>query len=173
MGTYRVELWLRLATTEIGQGPRRIAKHAELGCRLAMSKQGLQSASSQYMVTTLRRVTGDVSKSPHGLFGDIGVPGAEQLHEDLDSSMIHDSLGVATGAGSDVGQGPGCLKLQLGMIVECQEVDQARNNAGVDDLLNGRIALYFVQTDRALERLKNESTLHAYTHRWKEASGTP
>jgi hypothetical protein len=48
---------------------------------------------------------------------------------------------VIRSTGGYVGEGPGGLKLQLRKICSLKELDKARDDALLDDLLNGRVTL--------------------------------
>lgn len=65
---------------------------------------------------------------------------AQELDEDGDGASLDDDLGLLCRAGGDVGECPRGLELD-----ECvggpEELDEAAHDAGLDDLLNGRVAL--------------------------------
>ena len=89
-----VEIRLRLTATEVRQRPGGITKHSDLRIGRAQSEERLQRLLRQNLIAALRRVTCDVSKSPHGLLLDVIILRLEQLHKHWDRTVLDDSLRV-------------------------------------------------------------------------------
>lgn len=83
-------------------------------------------------------VTADVSDGPYGLLDDARVVGFEEFDEEGDASFINDALALNGGSGGDVGEGPGSLELQLGVLLLFYVLDHAGDETCVDDCLDGR-----------------------------------
>lgn len=58
-------------------------------------------------------VTGDIAQSPNGLFADIENGGREQPDELRDGVGVDDHLGVVSGSGSNIRQGPRGFELKI------------------------------------------------------------
>ncbi|KAI6766284.1 hypothetical protein HG530_007354 [Fusarium avenaceum] len=129
-----------LATAEVAKSPGSIAKHAQLTAIAEKVKKRLKGATAEDIVTTVRAVTSNVTKSPDGLFPDIGLRASKELNEDGNSASLDDDLGLCGGARSNVGQSPSSLELNQG-VRGSQELDEAANNTGLDHLLNRRVTL--------------------------------
>ena len=129
-----------LATAEVAKGPGGIPEHAELSAVTKEADKRGEGALGEYIISAVRAVTGNVTKSPNGLLPDIRLGTAEQLDKDGDSAGLDDDLGLLCGAGGDVGKGPGSLELHQG-VGRAEELDKAADNTGLDDTLDGRVAL--------------------------------
>lgn len=141
MATYRNPVGLgSLATAEVAESPGGIAEHAELATIADQLQKRAESTGSEDVVTALWAVTGNVTKSPHGLLADIGLGTAQELDENRDSASFNDNLGLLGRTGGNVGQGPRSLKLDEG-VGRAEELDEAGDDAGLDDLLNGGVPL--------------------------------
>jgi hypothetical protein len=78
------------------------------------------------------------------LLTDIGLGAVEKLDKDGDGTGLDDDLGLSGRAGGNVGESPGGLELDEGMG-RAQELDEAAHDAGLDDLLDRRVALFAEQ----------------------------
>lgn len=139
--TYRVPIGLRrLATAEVAESPRGIAKHAQLPAIVDQVEKGTEGTGVQHEVTALRAVTSNVTESPDGLLTDIGLGAAQKLAEDRHSTSFDDHLSLLGRSGGNVGQSPGGFELNQS-VRGPEELDEAADNAGLDDALDGRVAL--------------------------------
>lgn len=139
--TYGVPVGLRgLATAEVAQGPGGVSEHAKLSAVAKEVEQRLQSTTAEDIVTAVRAITGNVTKSPNSLLTDIGLGAGEKLDKDGDSTGLNNNLGLGSRAGGDVGQGPSSLELDKG-VRGSKELDESADDTGLDDLLNGRVSL--------------------------------
>lgn len=134
-----IRLW-GLSTAEVAQSPCSVAEHAKLAAVAEKVKEGLESATAEDIVTAVRAITGDVTKSPDGLFPNVRLRASKQLDKDRDSAGLNDDLGLGGGAGGNVGQGPSSLELNKG-VRGSQELDKAANDTGLDDLLDRGVTL--------------------------------
>src|SRR3989344_1100674 len=75
------------------------------------------------------------------LLTDIVVVGREETDKDGDGALLDDDPGLLRGARGDVGKGPGGFELELRVVVVREELDEAGNDSGGDDLLDGGVAL--------------------------------
>lgn len=100
-----------LATAEVAESPGSVPKHAELPAVAEEADKRSESALSEDVVSAVRAVTSNVTKSPNGLLPDIGLGAAEKLDENRDGTGLDDDLSLLCGAGSNVGEGPGGLEL--------------------------------------------------------------
>ena len=140
-GLDHIEVGLGLATAEVGQGPGGIAKHGQFGVLVKLLKEGLHGPGLKDEVTAGRAVTGDVAEGPNGLFPNVVVGRHEKTDEDGDSTDLNDDLGMIGRAGCNVGKGPGGLELKRRAVVPLEELDEAGDDAGINDLLDGRVLL--------------------------------
>ena len=85
--------------------------------------------------------TCNVPQGPDGLFTDVGVGGGHQADEGRDGAPIHHSCRLLRASRRDVGERPGRLKLDGGAIRQCQEGHKARDEASLDDAVDGRVLL--------------------------------
>jgi hypothetical protein len=136
-----LELGLRLPAAEVGERPRGVAQHRHLGAVAQLRQQRRQRGGAQHQVAAARRVAGNVAQSPDGLLADVIVGGTQQRDEDGDSAGVDHDLGVVRGARGDIRQRPRGLKLQLRDLAALQELNEARDHALRDHLLNRRVAL--------------------------------
>lgn len=133
------EIGLRLAAAKVGQRPRGVAEHGELGILVQLVEQRVHRPGLQDEVAAGRGIAGDVPQRPHGLLAHVVVGAHEESHEDRDGAHFHDDLGVLRRARRDVGQAPRRLELQRGVVVALEEFDEARDDAGVNDGLDRRV----------------------------------
>ena len=140
--TYSVPVRLGgLATAEVAQSPGGVTEHAKLAAVTKKGDQGLESAAREDKVSALRAVTSNVTKGPDGLLAHIGLGALKQLDKDGHGASVNNDLCLLSGTRGDVGQGPGSLELHQG-VGRAEEFDETANDAGIDDLLNRRVALF-------------------------------
>jgi hypothetical protein len=72
------------------------------------------------------------------LLTDVVVGGHEELDEHGHCADLDDHRSVVAGAGGDVGEGPGGLELQLGIVGALEKLHEPGHHAGPDDLVDGR-----------------------------------
>lgn len=82
------------------------------------------------------------TNATHRLLADVVVGAHQQAHKDRDGSLLDHHAGVVAGAASDVGQRPGGLELQRRVVISLEELDELRHNAGVNHVLDRRVALW-------------------------------
>jgi hypothetical protein len=129
-----------LATAEVAKSPSSIAEHAQLTAIAEKVKKRLKGATAKDIVTAVRAVTSNVTKSPDSLFPNIGLGASKELNEDGNSASLNNDLGLCGGARGNVGQSPSSLELNQG-VRGSQELDETANNTGLDDLLNRGVTL--------------------------------
>mmetsp|Transcript_10968 Transcript_10968/g.33402 ORF Transcript_10968/g.33402 Transcript_10968/m.33402 type:complete len:597 (+) Transcript_10968:94-1884(+) len=138
---HEVEIGRRLAAAQVGQRPGRVAQHAQTRVVRQLLEQRLQRARADDEVAARRRVAGDVPQRPHGLLAHFVVRRREQLHEDGHGAALDDHVRVVRRARGDVRQRPGRLELQVRVVAAPQELHKLGHHAGVDHVLDGRVAL--------------------------------
>ena len=72
----------------------------------------------------LRRVPGDVAEGPDGLLLHVLLLRQQQVHEDGHGARVDDLPGLEAGARGDVGERPGRLELQHGVVRGPQELHE-------------------------------------------------
>lgn len=130
-----------LATTEVAQGPSGIAEHAQLAAITQEGEEGLQRTARQNVVAARGAVTSNVSEGPHSLLSNIGLVATQQLNEDRNCTGLDNDLGLLSGTRRDVGKSPSSLELHKGMG-RSEELDEAADDASLDNLLDWRVALF-------------------------------
>lgn len=151
--TNRVPVGLRsLATTEVTESPGSIPEHAKLTAITKEGQQRTQSTAAQNVITALRAIASNVAESPNSLFTHVRLGATEKLDEDGNSTSFNDNLGLSGRARSNVGKGPSGLELNQG-VGGAEKLDKATNDAGLDNLLNRRVALLAKQLSELGGRL--------------------
>lgn len=79
--------------------------------------------------------------STYRLLADVVVRAHEQADEDGHGALLDHHPGVLARAARDVGQRPRGLELQGGVVIALQELHELRHHAGIDDVLDRRVAL--------------------------------
>ena len=95
----------------------------------------------QDKVSALRAVTSNVTKGPDSLLANIRLGALEQLDKDGDGTGVDNDLCLLSGARGNVGQSPGSLELDQG-VRRAEKLYETADDVGLDDLLNGRVALF-------------------------------
>ncbi len=169
-GAHAVEVRLGLAAAKVGQGPGGVAQHGHFGLALELHEQRLHGARVEHQVAAGRGVAGDVAQGPHGLLPHVVVGAHEESDEGGHGAVLDDHLGVLGRPGCDVGEGPGGLELQRGRVVPLQELNEARDHARVDDLLDGRVLLEREQAAelRRVLRLHGRVVAHDARHHLRQ-----
>lgn len=75
------------------------------------------------------------------MLADVVVRAHEQADEDGHGALLDHYPGVFARAAGDVRQRPRGLELQSGVVIALQELDELRDHARVDDVLDRRVAL--------------------------------
>lgn len=138
---HHCKIGLRLAPTEVGEGPRGVAHHADLDLLLQLLQQRLQRAGVEHHVAALGRVPCNVAQRPHSLLSNVVMRRPQQVHEYGHGSMVHHHTGMLAGARGYVGQRPGCFKLQLPIVLLLEKLHKAGDDPMPDDLLDWRVLL--------------------------------
>mmetsp|Transcript_5742 Transcript_5742/g.11447 ORF Transcript_5742/g.11447 Transcript_5742/m.11447 type:complete len:512 (-) Transcript_5742:106-1641(-) len=136
---YHFKVGLRFATAKVGKSPRRVPKHGKFAVLLQLMQEWGHGTGLQHQITAGRRVTGNVSQGPDGLFADVVVGARQETDKNRDGTNFNDNLGMFRGSTGNVGQSPSRLELQGRVIFALQKFDKARHHTRVNDLLNRRI----------------------------------
>ena len=136
-----LKLGLRLAAAKVGEGPRGVAEHGELGVLVELLQERMKRVLREHEIAALGGVARDVAEGPHRLLADVVGGRSEELDEDGDRSRIDDDAGVLGGSGRDVGERPRSLELELGERLALEKLDKVGHHASLDDLLDGGRAL--------------------------------
>ena len=136
-----LKLGLRLAAAKVGEGPRGVAEHGELGVLVELLQERVKRVLREHEIAALGGVASDVAEGPHRLLADVVGGRSEELDEDGDRSRIDDDAGVLGGSGRDVGERPRSLELELGERLALEKLDKVGHHASLDDLLDGGRAL--------------------------------
>jgi hypothetical protein len=158
--THMLPVRLRvLAPAEVGEGPGRIAEHAELVVLVEKREQRSERALGEDVIAALWAVAGDVAERPDRLFADIEDRIREEFDEYGHGAGIDDDLGVLRCTRGDVGERPSRFELSTSMkqalyegaifiahldhgVRTAEELDEALDNAAFDDLLDRGIAFF-------------------------------
>jgi hypothetical protein len=95
---------------------------------------------------------GEGERNHHNLLAHIVVGRVEQLNKHRDCTLLDAHVGVLRCARRNVGERPSGLKLQCRALPLGEELDKAGDNAPVDHVLDGRIALCW-RRERERERV--------------------
>ena len=89
MDTYElpVGLWL-FTSAEVAESPCSVAKHAKFVMLIEESKQRAQCSGTNDIVATLRTISSDVAKCPHGLLANIKDGGRKEINKLGDSTSF-------------------------------------------------------------------------------------
>merc|ERR1719253_1016201 len=82
LGPDALEVRLGLAPAEVGQGPRGVPEHGELGPLVELGQEGGHGPRGQDEVPAGGGVARDVPQGPHGLLADVVVGAEEEPDED-------------------------------------------------------------------------------------------
>mmetsp|Transcript_10511 Transcript_10511/g.23775 ORF Transcript_10511/g.23775 Transcript_10511/m.23775 type:complete len:359 (+) Transcript_10511:686-1762(+) len=132
----------RLAAAEIGERPAGVARHGDLLRGHQDMHHGVKAAALQHEVAEVRRVSRDVAQCPDSLLPHVVAGRRQQLHKDRQGTLFHDHAGLVGIARSNVGEHPGGLELEIRSGNLLQELHESRHDAGIDDLLDGRVLLH-------------------------------
>ena len=108
-----VELRLGLAAAEVGQRPRRVPEHRELGLGVELLEEGVQSVLRQHHVAALRRVARDVAERPHRLLADVVAGRAEEEVTKMGTAPLSMTTRVFSGVPDAMFVSASRLKLKL------------------------------------------------------------
>jgi hypothetical protein len=157
--TYGVPIRLgSLATAEVAQRPGCIAKHAKLAAVTKQSQQGLERTAAEDIVAALGAIASDITERPDRLFTNVRLRALQELNEDRHGTSLDDDLSLGRTARSNVGQGPSSLELDQSMWGS-EKFNESANNTGLDDLLDGGIALLGKQLSELRRSLNLEVDL--------------
>ena len=120
---YHVQIGLRLATTKVGESPDNVAKESRAGRLGNVEENALHGARLKDGVAKGRRVAGNITKAPGALFTDIGITGSKLSDEVGNGTGIGNGNGAVGIRGSDVGESPGSLELDFGLVT-CKETNE-------------------------------------------------
>jgi hypothetical protein len=79
-------------------------------------------------ISTIRRISGNISDRPNGLFLNVFGRRREKLDENRDGTGVDDHPRLSGGSAGDVGQGPGGLELQRCVVGRAEELDETRHD---------------------------------------------
>lgn len=151
---HHVQIWLRLATAQVGKSPNDVAEESRAGRLGNVEKNALHGTRLKHGVAKSGRVAGNVAKAPGALLTDVGITGSKLSDEVGDGAGIGNGNGAVRIGGSDVGQSPGSLELDFG-IVTCEETDEVGQGAALDHILAGRVALHGKQSTEGTDALED------------------
>jgi len=112
--TYQLPIWLgALAAAEVGKRPSRVPLHAKLVILAQKGQKGPQGTLLENVIPANWTVTSDITQSPNSLFTDIENGGREQPDKLWDGVGVDNHLGMVSGSGGNVRQGPRGFKLEM------------------------------------------------------------
>mmetsp|Transcript_29319 Transcript_29319/g.62346 ORF Transcript_29319/g.62346 Transcript_29319/m.62346 type:complete len:378 (+) Transcript_29319:679-1812(+) len=155
----------RLAAAEVGERPGRIPHH---GCLLRLAEDRhdrVEAPALEHEVTEVRRVAGNVPKSPDRLLAHVVVGRLEQLHKDGQGAVFHDDACLFCRARGDVREYPRRFELQVGAGDLLEKDHEARHHSGTDHLLDGGILLDAQELPELLRRVELRLRIVRHQHR--------
>lgn len=108
---YQFPSRLRLASAQVGQSPGGVSEHGELRRLDEVVEEWFHDAMVQHVVTAARRVSSDVTESPHGLLANVVRRRGQEFLEDGDGTSFNDNLGLIGRTRGNVGKSPSSFKL--------------------------------------------------------------
>ena len=122
--------WRVLVTTKVHHHPGDIPQEADGNLGVDECEKGLDDSQLYDVVPEVRSVPDDVAEGPDCLLAHVLVWGVEQLQEERDGPGVDHGLGLLAGAAGDVGEGPGGLELEGGLVRAGQTAHQHWQDAG-------------------------------------------
>lgn len=127
--------------TQIDDYPGDVAQKGDGNIWIDEAEQRLDHTEIDDIIPEHGTIPDDVTQRPHGLLADVLVRRGQELQKQRHGVGLHHGLRLRRRSGGDVGQRPRGLELQRRIFRAAQTADQDGQDAGVDEGVDGRIAV--------------------------------
>lgn len=125
-----------VTSAEIAHDPGRQEHPRPTRTRFVNLYHPRQYSQLEQGIPVLHTVTGNIADGPHGMIDYLGISIINESPKELNATPLDHNLTVTVIPRGNIGENPGGLDLQPGVLVLIGELNELGHEVGVDDVLD-------------------------------------